>query len=214
VPRPQISRAHPWTPASGAFAGETFRSERQYRNALARSHGYRSWTAQQQARAPKIRFERDLRRLRPSGQLAHEKAGSVLTRMRREGVSLSQAVKLEHTTPAAVRRHAGDALVRSTRGRFEATSVDRHYRRLWFVTPTGLTIVETRDSRAATLVAEYDNAVQRFLATGNSASLDRFEGRVLRAGGRSYPFVTDLDVFEELGRQGEISFESIYASAA
>jgi hypothetical protein len=130
----------------------------------------------------------------------------------RHGVSLTKAARLEHTTPAAVKRHAGDALVPSSHGTFLVTTTDRHYRRLLFVTPDGLTVVETRDSRAATLVAEYDQAVQKFLATGDASALERFKGKVLRAGGKRYPFVTDLDMLETLGRRGEISFESIYAT--
>lgn len=178
------------------------------------SAGIHRWYAQQQAPAREVRGRRDFRKLRPSEQVAYEKTGSVLTRMRREGLSLTKAARLEHATPAAVKRHAGDALVRSRRGTFLVTTTDRHYRRLWFVTPDGLTIVETRDSRAASLIAEYDIAVQRFLASGDSAGLTRFEDQVLRTGGKRYTFVTDLDTLERLGRRGEISFESIYASAA
>ena len=214
MPRPPISRARPWTPSSGSFVGQTFHSERQYRNALARAKGFRSWDEQQRAPSHAVGSHRDLRRLRPSEQVAYEKTGSVLTRMRREGLSLTAAARLEHTSPTAVQRHGGDALVKSSRGVFLVTTSDHHFRRLWFVTPDGLTIVETRDSRAATLVAEYDVAVQRFLATGDATSLDQFKGRVLRVGGKRYPFVTDLDLLEHLGRRGEISFESIYATAA
>ena len=213
MPRPPITRSRPWTPTSGAFAGDTFTSERQYRNALARQHGYPSWYAQQQAPGPEVRGRRDFRRLRPSEQIAYEKTGSVLTRMR-HGLSLTRAARLEHTTPAAVKRHAGDALVPSSHGTFLVTTTDRHFRRLLFVTSDGVTIVETRDSRAASAVAEYDAAIQRFLAKGDPSGLARFEGQVLRVGRKRYPYVTDLNTLEWLGRRGEISFESIYASAA
>ena len=213
MPRLPITRARPWSPSSGAFQGQTFTSERQYRNALARAKGYQSWGEQQ--RAPRhVGTLRQYQRLRPAEQAAHEKAGTALTLMRREGLSLREATRLTHTTPAAVKRHAGDALIKSSRGRFEAAPIDRHFRRLWFVTPDGLTIVDTRDSRQASLIAEHDAAVRHFLATGDARELARFEGKVLRAGGQRYPFVTDLDTLEELGRRGEVSFESIYASAA
>jgi hypothetical protein len=132
----------------------------------------------------------------------------------RHGLSFTKATRFEHVTPAAAKRHAGDALVQSRNGRFLVTTTDRHYRRLVFITPDGLTEVETRDSRAASLVAEYDAAVDRFLTKGDASGLARFEGQVLRAGGKRFLFVTDLDTLELLGRRGEISFESIYASAA
>jgi hypothetical protein len=214
MPRLPITRARPWTPTSGAFTGQTFSTERQYRDALARAKGYPSWRAQQAAPGAEVRSRREFGRLRPSEQTAYEKSGMVLTLMRRDGWSLSEAARQAHTTPAAVRRHAGEALVRSTRGRYLVTAADTHYRRLWFITPDGLVTVDTRDSRAASLVAEFDAAVNFYLATGDGSRVERFRGKVLRAGGKRYPFVTDLDVLDELGRRGEISFESIYASAA
>jgi hypothetical protein len=214
MPRPPITLARPWTPSSGAFAGQTFHTERAYRDALARHKGFTSWRTQQTAPGPEIRGRRDLRRLRPAEQAAYEKTGMVLTLMRREGLSLDEASRRVHTTPNAVRRHGADALVRTSRGRYAVTAADAHFRRMWFITPDGLTTVETRDSRAASLVAEFDAAVQHYLATGDDRRLDRFRGKVLRAGGKRYPFVTDLDILDELGRRGEISFETIYASAA
>ena len=214
MPRPRISRARPWTPASGAFAGRTFRTEREYRDALAQEKGFATWRAQQAAPGREVRGRRDLRRMRPAEQVAYEKSGMALTLMRREGLSLDEAARRVHTTPNAVRRHAGDALVRSSRGRYLVTAADAHFRRMWFITPDGLAVVETRDSRAASLVAEFDAAVHHYLATGDASRVERFKGKVLRAGGRRYPFVTDLDTLDELGRRGEISFETIYASAA
>ena len=50
--RPPITRANPYTPHRGQFAGQTFHSERQYRNALARIKGFSSWGAQQAAAKP------------------------------------------------------------------------------------------------------------------------------------------------------------------
>ncbi len=40
--RPPITRRNPYSPKSGAAAGLTFYSERQYRNHLARTKGYSS----------------------------------------------------------------------------------------------------------------------------------------------------------------------------
>ncbi len=214
MPRPPITLAHPWTPSSGAFAGQTFRTEREYRDTLAHAKGFPSWRAQQAAPGPAVRGRRDFRRLHPSEQVAYEKAGMALTLMRREGLSLHEAAREVGATPAAVKRHAGEALLRSSRGRYLVTAADTHYRRLWFITPDGLVTVETRDSRAASLIAEFDAAVQHYLATGDASRVERFKGKVLRAGGKRYPFVADLDVLDELGRRGEISFESIYAAAA
>ena len=49
MPRPQITKAHPYTPKSGQFAGRTFETERSYRNALAQAKGFASWHEEQRA---------------------------------------------------------------------------------------------------------------------------------------------------------------------
>ena len=41
-----------FTPKKGIFAGQTFSSERQYRNALAQRKGYSSWSAWRRAPKP------------------------------------------------------------------------------------------------------------------------------------------------------------------
>jgi hypothetical protein len=168
------------------FAGQQFQTEREYRDALARAKGYPSWAAQQRAPGLAVRGRRDLRRLRPSERIAHERAGSVLTLMRRDGLSLEEASRELHTTPAAVKRHAGDALFRSRSGRYVVAASDTHYRRLLLVTADGLTVVETRHSRQATEIAAYDGAIRHFLATGDTTRLRPFEGRTLRVGGKRY----------------------------
>ena len=82
--RPPITRSRPYTPASGRFAGETFTTERQYRNALARAKGFRSWDAQRAARGRHVRSVTDLARLRPSERVAHQQVGTALTFMHNE----------------------------------------------------------------------------------------------------------------------------------
>ena len=209
--RPPITRARPWTASSGAFAGQTFTSERQYRNALARLHGYRSWAVQQAAAGPPVRGRRDALRLRPSELEAHQRVGSALSEMHRNpSLSRAEAARRAHTTPAAMRRHAASALVKTTSGRYRATSTDTHYRRLNMITTEGLVAVDTRSSRDAAAIAAHDAAVDWALRTGDDSRLPPFRERHVRAGGRNYRFLVDMDMLEELGARGEISFESIY----
>ena len=211
--RPPITRARPWTPSSGAFAGQTFNSERQYRNALARRHGFRSWAAQQAAAGPPVRGPRDASRLRPSEREAHQRAGTVLSEMRRDpSLSLSRAARRVGTTPEAVKRHAGSSLARAPRGRYLVAPTDTHYRRLRVVTPHGVELVATTSSRDASLVGAYDSAVEHFLRTGDDSRLAPFRDRSIRSGRQRYRFLVDLDPLEELGERGELSFESIYES--
>lgn len=52
MPRPQITRVNPWTPTRGQFAGRTFHTEREYRNALAAAKGFRSWDQKRRHTVP------------------------------------------------------------------------------------------------------------------------------------------------------------------
>lgn len=208
--RPPITRARPWTPSSGAFEGQTFHSERQYRNALARLHGFRSWSQQQVSAGPRVTDQREAQRLRPSEREAHQRAGGVLSDMRRDrNLSLTEAARRRHTTPAAVRRHAGDAL-QPRRGRYVAADRDSHYRRVAMISTEGLVWVSTRHSADATLISEHDTTVDWFLRSGDDSGLGRFQPRTVRSEGHVYRFLVDLDMLEELGRRGELSFESFY----
>lgn len=44
----RITRSNPYTPTSGQFAGQTFYSERSYRDALARAKGFSSYARQRE----------------------------------------------------------------------------------------------------------------------------------------------------------------------
>ena len=205
--RPPITRARPWTPGSGHFAGQTFTTERQYRNALARAKGFRSWAAQQ--RAPRrVATLADIRRLRPTEGLARKQALEAVGLMRREGLSLTRAASRADTTPAAVLRHAAPALVRSPGGRYRPTPADRLFRPLRALTTEGVVDLDLPDSRVATLIGRHWAAIRRFLDTGNETVLQEFQGQ--RVG--SFILETDPDVIEDLARRGELSFEDIYRS--
>lgn len=205
--RPSITRARPYTPATGLVAGATFTSERQYRNALARARGYASWAARQ--RAPRtMGSAAQVRRLRPSERLARRQALEALGLMRREGISLSRAAARAETTPAAVLRHAGPALVRSPGGRYRATASDRLYRPLTALTTEGQVGIDVTDSATASRIGSHWAAIDHYLASGHEDRLQPFRGRRI---GR-YVLETDPDVIDELARRGELSFEDLYQS--
>ncbi len=211
MPRPSVTRANPYTPTRGVAAGVTFTSERQYRNFLARAKGYRSWAAQQE-QARRIRSTEDLARLRPAEQAARGRALEALGLMRRDGLTLGKAAKAVNTTPAAVKRHAGAGLTREGQGRYVAKPVDRLYRPMRAPTPAGVVTLDVRDSRAASKVGDYWNAVRRYLATGDETALHQFRGRRggVTVGKRFYPFVTDPDHLDALFDTGDLDFDDIY----
>jgi hypothetical protein len=76
----------------------------------------------------------------------------------------------------------------------------------------GLREISTRDSRQATIVADYLNALHRYLATGESSALLSFRRtRVSGADGKKIALLTDLPTLDRLAAAGVLSFESIYA---
>jgi len=193
------------TPRRGAFAGTEFPSYRQYRNALARRRGFRSWADQQ--RAPRlVRNRGELARLHPEEREARRAALDALALMRREGVSLAQAAERAGTTQAAVLRHAGAALERE-HGRYRPRRGDRLLRVMAVLGSDGLVHnVEVRGSRAASLVGEHWAAVGVYLETGDDSRLGALEGK--RVAG--IWLETDPDTLEWWAHTGELEIEDIY----
>jgi hypothetical protein len=147
-------------------------------------------------------------------QRSQQKAAHVLSAMRIDGTSLHQAAREQGVSPKTVLRHAGAALRKTPRGTYKARARDTMLRVLILPTPGGPAEIATRDSRSATTVGEYWNAVQLFLQTGDDIELRRFHGHYITdAGGKAVPLLTDLDELERLGAAGVLSFESLYAKA-
>jgi len=207
--RPPITRARPYTPASGTVGGITFTSERQYRNALARAKGFTSWSQQQQ-QGRKVRSAAETAKLRPSEREARGRALDALSKMRADGLSLQAAAKASGTTVNAVKRHAGSALERTDTGRVRAKKSDRLVRSLHFPTETGVIALDVKDSRSAKRISSYWNAVQRYLETGDVSKLRPFRGKSVRLNKRAYPFITDTATLDRLADAGELGFDDLY----
>lgn len=155
-------------------------------------------------------FSRPTRQRESLAKTAH-----VLSAMRSEGLSLRKASREVGISSQTVRRHAGAALRKTQSGTYKARASDRMLRVLVLPTPSGLAEIATRDSRVATTVAEYWNAVHLFLQTGDDAELARFRGKhIIDAAGNRVPLLTGLDDLERLGGAGVLSFESLYARVA
>jgi len=192
------------------FAGVSFRSYRQYRNALAKRRGFSSLYAQQRA-INTVRNRSDYAALTEAQRFKRDQALEALALMRREGKSLSQAAREAGTTPAAVRRHVGSELKRE-RGRYVAKPTDRLYRRMYLLDEDGKFAIDVYDSRAASMIGEYWAAMQRYLHTGDDRALRSFKRRTIRTGKKTYRFLIDTAVIDRLASFGELTFESIYES--
>src|SRR6478672_5085988 len=125
------------------------------------------------------------------GNERYRRALKVLTHMR-QGASLTQAAKAVGIRPDTVRRYAGAALTQDQRGRWQAKPVDRLVRRVRFLDSRGQTTVEPANSREASKLSAYWQAVDHFAATGDDRPLRRFRRMRLRTREKtSLSFVTD-----------------------
>lgn len=157
------------------------------------------------------RNDRNTRKQAVRNKQSATKAGQVLTRMRGGG-SLTRASREIGVSPRTVERLAGSALQRGPSGRYVARGADRLAREVRLPAVDGLQDVTVRDSKQASLVGEYWNAVHAHAEKGDSSGLRRFEGMdVIAADGTRVPFLVDTAVLDELGNAGVLSFESIYA---
>ena len=142
---------------------------------------------------------------------ARDRALATLGLMRRKGLALATAAKAERTDPRTVLRYAGSTLRQERpRGRYRATAYDRIPRTLNVLTPEGTVPVTVHDSRTATRIAEYMNAVRVYVNTGDSLALARFRGKSFQAGGKTYTFVTDPATLERLADAGALVIEGLY----
>ena len=141
---------------------------------------------------------------------ARQRALETLSSMRAKGWSATRAAHEAGTTLPTLRKYAGSALQRGDDGRYQATRGDRFTRRMRMLTPDGQVAVPVRGSRQASAVAEYWNAVDRYLTTGRTDDLRQFRGRAIRVGATEHPFITDPRTLRRLGLAGEVSFEDIY----
>ena len=136
----------------------------------------------------------------------------VISKMRAEGVSLRQASREIRIDPRTVVRLGGSALRKRANGRYAAKASDRLLRVLRVPTRKGPRPIAVRDSRQASQLAEYWNAVHRYLETGDASALQKFRRtRITDATGTRVPLLTDLDELDRLGSAGVLSFESLYS---
>ena len=146
-----------------------------------------------------------------SFQIQWNRAVQVITQMRAHGYSLQKAAKEIGISPAIVVRLAGSALRRTLSGRIVAKPADQLLRVLLIPGDKGLREVPIRDSRQASLIGEYWNAVEKYLTTGDSRML--LKGRwknLIDARGNRVQLLTDLTILRRQASAGVLQFESLY----
>ncbi len=137
------------------------------------------------------------------------RALEALSLMRR-GESLTAAATEASTAPETVRKYVGRAIERLPNGRYQAKPWDRFERSVRILIPDGPERITVKDSRTASKVGRYWNAVHDFLTTGETEDLERFGSESFQVDGQQFGFIADLDLIERLAFGSEISFEDLY----
>jgi len=144
-----------------------------------------------------------------------ERVMHVIAKMRNDRVSLQQASREFGLDPRIVIRLGASALRKRGNGQYVAKATDRLLRILVILTEQGLSEIAIRDSRQASQLAKYWDAVQRYLETGDSSGIRRIRRKYITdANGKRIPLLKNLDELNRLGSAGVLSFESLYARAA
>ena len=115
-------------------------------------------------------------RLTARSQAARDRSLNALRAMR-NGASISRAARDNGVTPRTIKRYAGAALVQDRPGgRIRASKSDRLMRYLQIPGPNGPIQISVRGSKAASEVANYKAAVNRFLR-GDRNALAKWHGK-------------------------------------
>jgi hypothetical protein len=139
-----------------------------------------------------------------------ERALATLARMRREGIPLSKAARIEGISPRIVREYVRPALRRGRGGEYWAVPHDRIRRTLNFLDSRGLFPITVFESDKASEIAQFMNAVQWYRNTGDPRRLRPFKGKVLVVNGRAYRFITDLETLDRLADAGALRLDHLY----
>lgn len=138
-------------------------------------------------------------------RLARRRALEVVSEARRGKGSLSKLARARGMSPKTVRRASG--AFRKRGGRWVPTRSDRVER--WLKSYEKGTRVEVlvRDSRTASLLSRYANAVGLYRETGDPSGLAEFNGRTYRdAHGAVHTFETDPAALRDAFERSESDF--------
>jgi len=204
-----------YSPSRGTLTGRVFKSKHEYRNALSRSKGYRNYYEERKAYRP-VTSQKVLEAQSRIVQQKRADAFEVLSIMRRTGSHLRPAIRQFNRenpgtpiTARTVKKYIQPALKKQNR-KWVSKDRDRLVRVMRFLTKHGVDYIEVRDSRSASLIAHYWNAVLRFLLTGETDQLRQFRNRYVQSGKLQYRFITDPELILSFAEFGELRFETIY----
>jgi hypothetical protein len=196
-----------------------FEGSKTYKNRIVKLHALHPKASLSQLRGHPSKKEKPLKPKpaykKPWNQLTRKQKKTRKTALKvlsnvREGKSLNKAAKDLKTTPSTVIKNTGAFTKKN--GRWVVKDRDKVPRVMSIFEEGGKTWVEINDSKIASRIGEYNNAVKKYIDTGDTSGLAEFKGEsFVDAKGRKHVFITDtveLDAtFEELD---EGDFISVY----
>jgi hypothetical protein len=135
-----------------------------------------------------------------------------ISKMKKDRVSLPRAAREFGVSRLQMKRLGGAALCKRRNGRYYSKVREPLLRVMRILTPQGVTEIAVTNSGQASLLGEYWNVVQHYLATGDVSLLAGFRGKqIADADGNEFPLLTETEELDRLGSAGVLSFESLYA---
>ena len=148
--------------------------------------------------------------LNPREKSVRHKSLQVLSEVRRNKKSLSQASKEQGISIKSVIKNTNS--FKKTGNRWKPKTYD-HISRVMKINENGKTIsIEINDSRTASLIGRYHNAVKKYRDSGDSSELHKFKDKTIKdAKGNLHTFETDTEALDEIHERIEdIEFYDIY----
>jgi hypothetical protein len=136
-----------------------------------------------------------------------EKVLAAVSLSRREKLPLRMAAKVEGTRVSTIRRYAPSA-VEKRKGEYRAKPFDPIPRVLNVVGPKGMQPLVVRNSRSASKVARYMNAVRTLIYKNDSSALSAFKGKKIAG----YKLITNTRKLKQLADAGLLELQRLYGS--
>lgn len=160
--------------------------------------------------AKTIRATWEFERLDAQERLAYERALHALSLARRHPHwSLPRLAHEADTTTETILAYVGSAFRRDPAGVYRARPQDRLLRRMPIPTPRGVVHLDVTDSRTASTLGQYWNAIKQ-LQRGHRQPLQAFGGKTVRVGKITRPLLTDPITLRRILDADVVSPESIY----
>jgi len=116
--------------------------------------------------------------LKPKEALTRERSLEALRLMRNKGYSLTKASRIAGTTPETVKRHTG--AIKKVGSYYSPKRYDTVSREMRINSKGREIWVNVKDSRHASTIGKYHNAVKQYLSTGDESYLKPFRNKRIR----------------------------------